>query len=122
MMMMMIIIITIIIMSMGGHQRAYWSSSRQYMNMENYGGMMSTEENSFVHHSSLAILPAGSSGSKQEEWAKRMSLALRSIFVHTCDFLHVISLHEAPRLYVSSGRKTLRILIGLKNPSPRPGF
>jgi hypothetical protein len=38
--------------------------------MENHGGMMmSTEEHSrFIHQSSLAILPAQSSGSKQEEW------------------------------------------------------
>jgi hypothetical protein len=54
--------------------------------MENYGGKISTEENSlFVHQSSLAILPAESSDSKQDEREKRlMNLALGSIFVHTC--------------------------------------
>jgi hypothetical protein len=45
--------------------------------MENHGGTMSTEENSFVHQNSLVILPAESPGSKQEEWAKgMMNLAL----------------------------------------------
>jgi hypothetical protein len=40
------------------------------MSMENHGGMMSTEKNSyFVHQSSLAILPGESSGSKQEDRA-----------------------------------------------------
>jgi hypothetical protein len=37
-----------------GHQRAYGSSPRRYMSMENYNGMMSTGENSwFVHQSAL---------------------------------------------------------------------
>jgi hypothetical protein len=41
------------------------------MNMENHGGMSSTEENSqFVHQNSLAILQAESSGSKQDERGK----------------------------------------------------
>jgi hypothetical protein len=40
--------------------------------MENHGGVvMSTEENSrFVHQSSLAMLPAESSGNKQEKWIR----------------------------------------------------
>jgi hypothetical protein len=38
------------------------------MSMENHGGMMLAEENSwFIHQSSLAILPLESLGSKQEE-------------------------------------------------------
>jgi hypothetical protein len=42
---------------------------------ENHGGMMSTEENfQLVHQSSLEILPAKTSGSKREEWAKGMRI------------------------------------------------
>jgi hypothetical protein len=56
-----------------------------YMSMENDGGMISTEEQSwFVHQRSLPILTAESSGSNQEERTKEiMNLALRSIFVNT---------------------------------------
>jgi hypothetical protein len=53
--------------------------------MENHGGMMSAEENyGFFHQSSLAILLVESFGSKQEECAKGMNLALRNVFVYTC--------------------------------------
>jgi hypothetical protein len=46
--------------------------------MENHGGVMSTEENPLIlHHSSVAILRAEQSGSKQEEREKgMMNLAL----------------------------------------------
>jgi hypothetical protein len=51
--------------------------------MENHGGTMLTEENSFVHQSSLVILPAESPGSKLEEWAKgMMNVALQ----HFCSY------------------------------------
>jgi hypothetical protein len=41
------------------HRCAYCSSHRWYMNMENQGGMMFTEKNTWlVHQSSLAILTA----------------------------------------------------------------
>jgi hypothetical protein len=41
---------------------------------------------SFIHQSSLAILPAELSSRKQEEQVKgMMNLALQSIFVHTCE-------------------------------------
>jgi hypothetical protein len=51
-----------------GQQRAYCSTPRWYTSMENSGGMMSTEDNSWlVHQNSLAVLLAESSSSKQEE-------------------------------------------------------
>jgi hypothetical protein len=65
--------------------------------MDNHGRMKQTEKNSwFVHQSSLAILPAESSGSKQEERAKGiMNSALWSIFVHTCKwFLHAVKSYD----------------------------
>jgi hypothetical protein len=38
-----------------------------------HGGMILTEDNScLIHQSSLAVLPAESSSSKQEEWAKEI--------------------------------------------------
>jgi hypothetical protein len=47
-------------------------------NMENYGGMLSTENSWFDHQSCLEILPAESSGTKQEEQEKgMMNFALR---------------------------------------------
>jgi hypothetical protein len=53
-------------------QGAYCSSSRWYKIVENHSEMMmQTKETSwFVYQSSLAILPAESSGSKQEEREK----------------------------------------------------
>jgi hypothetical protein len=56
------------------------------MIMQNHDGTMSTEEDSWIiYQTSLAILTAEWSGSRQEERAKEMvNLALRSIFVHTC--------------------------------------
>jgi hypothetical protein len=44
--------------------------------MKNYDGTtISTEKNSLlVHQNSLAVLPARTSGIKQEEWAKGMRI------------------------------------------------
>jgi hypothetical protein len=55
------------------------------MSMENHGGMISTDENSWlVDEGFLEILPVESSDNKQEECANKvMNLALRSIFVRT---------------------------------------
>jgi hypothetical protein len=55
----------------------------RYISMENNGGIMSTEENSFVYQSSLAILHSESSGSKQEEWAKGMGIWPCELFLYT---------------------------------------
>jgi hypothetical protein len=41
------------------------------------------DKNIIIHQNSLAILPAESSGNKQEERAKGMSLVLRIFFVYT---------------------------------------
>jgi hypothetical protein len=94
--------------------------------MENHGGMMLTEENSwYVHQSSLAILPAESSGSKQEEWAKgMMNLALQSIFVHTFKWFIICRkfLHGASGFTYPLKEGVLQIFISLKNPLPRPGL
>jgi hypothetical protein len=60
--------------SICGHQRAYCSSTRWYMSMENYGEMILTGEFSwFVHQSSLAILEAASSESKSGgTWRRKL--------------------------------------------------
>jgi hypothetical protein len=70
--------------------------------------MILTEENLwFFHHSSLAIVPAESFSSKQEEWAKEiMNLALQSIFVHTTQSIftcHKILRHGSPALLSCCG-------------------
>jgi hypothetical protein len=46
------------------------------MSMENHGGMMmwTGEDSCTIHQSSLAIFPAKSSGSKQEELAKEIRI------------------------------------------------
>jgi hypothetical protein len=55
------------------------------MSKETHDGIMSTELSSLIHQSSLAILPAETSSSKKEEWAKGMkNLTLPSVSVHTC--------------------------------------
>jgi hypothetical protein len=74
-----------------GHQRAYCLSPRWYMSMDNHDGMMmSTEENWFVHQSFLAILPAESSGSKQEVWAKRMRNWSCEVYLLICKWYFTI--------------------------------
>jgi hypothetical protein len=91
-----------------GHQRTYSSSPRWYMSVGSHGGMMSTAENWFVYQSSLAILPAESSGTKQEKRAKgMMNLAFRRIFYGTCKwFVHaVISYDIGPPALVPLRRK-----------------
>jgi hypothetical protein len=55
---------------------------RWYMSMESHGGMILTGENSWlVHQSSLAILPAESSSSKQEIWEKGMRIWPFEVFL-----------------------------------------
>jgi hypothetical protein len=44
------------------------------MSMENHSEMKSTRKPLIIHQSSLAILPAESSGSKQEEQVKGMMI------------------------------------------------
>jgi hypothetical protein len=52
------------------------------MSKENHGEIMSTEKNSFfVYQSSQAILPADTSGSKLEEWAKGMLNLVCKVFL-----------------------------------------
>jgi hypothetical protein len=104
----------------------YCSSPRWYMNMEKHAGMMmSTAENSWlVHQSSLAILAAEPSGSKQEEWEKVIRIYfLLSISVHTWKW--VFTLRKILRRWVSGftsapKKGVLRIFVVLKNPSPGP--
>jgi hypothetical protein len=57
--------------------------------MENHGGMMSTEEKlQICHQSSLAILPAEASGSKQEERANGMMEVFHAKYF--CSYLQAI--------------------------------
>jgi hypothetical protein len=66
--------------------------------MENHGGMMmSTEENSwFVYQSSLAILPAESYGSRQEEWVKGIRILACKVFLFKLAsyFLYALNSHD----------------------------
>jgi hypothetical protein len=106
-----------------GNQRPYCSSPRWNMNMENHSVMMmSTEGNSwFLRQSFLAIVPADSSGSKREEWAKwRKIWPYKVLF----SYLQVISAYRKTLRHGAFGLKegVLRIFIGLKNLSPRPGL
>jgi hypothetical protein len=78
-----------------GQQRAYSSPPRWYMK-DSHGGMISTEENSsFVHQSSLEILPVviwyqgGRTGKGINEFG------LAEYFVHTCKwFLHAVKFYD----------------------------
>jgi hypothetical protein len=69
--------------------------------------IMSTENSWLVHQSSLAILPAEPSGSKQDKRAKIMiNLALPNICVHICEwFLYAVKSYDmGPRvLFPSEG-------------------
>jgi hypothetical protein len=60
---------------------------RCYMSVESHVGMMtSTGKKSWlVYQSSVAILPAKTYGSKQEEWAKRMRIFLWEAFLFILD-------------------------------------
>jgi hypothetical protein len=80
-----------------GHQLAYCSSPGWYMDIEKYGGMMSTEENSrSVPQNSLAVLPAELSGSKQEERGREWWIWPCEVFLFilTSDFLHAVKSYD----------------------------
>jgi hypothetical protein len=73
------------------YQTVYCISPRWFMSCQNHGGTKSTEGNSwFVHQSSLAILPAESSGSKQEEWANRIWPCKVFLFILAGNVLYAI--------------------------------
>jgi hypothetical protein len=83
------------------------------------GGMMLTEENSwFIYQSSLATVPAESSGSKQEELVKgMMNLALQSVFIYTCEWFfmcHKILWHGVSSFTSPPGKACCRFLSPLK--------
>jgi hypothetical protein len=112
-----------------GHQRTYCSFPRWHMSTENHGGILVlTEENWFVHWSFLAVLPAESFGSKQEERAKGMRIWHCEVFVFILgsDILHAAKFTTwGPRLYFPCEvRKegVLRIFIASKNPTLLPGL
>jgi hypothetical protein len=97
------------------------------MSMQNHGGMMSTEEDSwFIYQSSLVILPAELSSRQSRELAKEiMYLALRSICIHTSKgFLTCLKVlrHGADDFTSLPKKVVLRVFIVLKNPSPSAGF
>jgi hypothetical protein len=66
------------------------------MSMENHRGMVSTVENWFVHQSSLAILPAKSSSSKQEERGKKCWIYSfeEFLFIIPSYFLHAAKSYD----------------------------
>jgi hypothetical protein len=101
--------------------------SRWYMSMQNRGGMLPTEENSwFVHQSSLATLPADHLVAKQEELSEvNDEFGLRNIFVHTSKWYlayHKILRHRANAFTSRLKEGVLRIFIAIINPSPWPNL
>jgi hypothetical protein len=68
------------------------------MSMENRGGMMMlAKENSWlIYQSSLAIQPAESCDSKQEEWLKGMRVCPCKVFLFilASDFLHAVKSYD----------------------------
>jgi hypothetical protein len=75
-----------LIISMGGDYvskllppTAYCSSPRWWRTMVEL--VVNRGNPSLVHQSSLAILPAQSSGSKQEEWVKEMRILPFEVFL-----------------------------------------
>jgi hypothetical protein len=103
-----------------GHQRDYCSSLWWYASLENYGGMISTGENSwFVHKCSLEILTeelssseAGGAGEGNAEFCLRRSVFL---FVMSFNILQFLS-HGADGFTSPPKRVLLRIFIALKKP------
>jgi hypothetical protein len=91
------------------------------MNMENHGEMMPAGENWLVHQSSLAILPAESSGRNMMNGRKEWEFSLvRISFTPASDFLHAMNGISG---FTSHPKEVvLRISVALKNLSPRPGL
>jgi hypothetical protein len=95
------------------------------MSMENHGGMMSTEEHSWlVYQSPLAILPAviwQQAGGMDE---RNENLALRSTCVHICKWYCIyrkILRHGTSGFTSLPKEGVLRICIALNIYRPRPG-
>jgi hypothetical protein len=87
--------------------------------------IMSTEKNWFIHQNSLAILPAESSGRKQEEWVKGVRFCLCEVYHSTCKWFftcHKILWHWASGFTSPLKEGMLRIFVALKYPSPRLGL
>jgi len=59
-------------------------------------GMLTEKNSSLLHQSSLAILPAESSGSKQEEWVKGMRIwpCQVFLFILASYFLHAVKSYD----------------------------
>jgi hypothetical protein len=106
-----------------GHQRAYCSSPRWYMSMNNRGGMISTGKNFwFINQSSLAILSAELSISKAGRTGEGNEFNLRNIFVRASKgFVFNVKqnvTHRADGFTSPPKKGVLRIFVALKNPSP----
>jgi hypothetical protein len=80
----------------------------------------------YVHQGSLANLPAESSGSKQEEWAKGMSIWPCKVFLFILQviFLHTVKSYNMgpPALLLLRSKVCCGLFITRKSTSPRPGL
>jgi hypothetical protein len=98
-----------------GHRQVHCSSPRWFMSTNNHIEMMSTQENFwFVHQSSLAILPAESSGRKQEEWGREWWICPCKRFF----YMPLILQHGASNFTHTHKEGMLWMFIALKNPLP----
>jgi hypothetical protein len=107
-----------------GHQRAYLSSPGRYVSIESHGVMMPAGDNSWlIHQSSLAVLPAETSGAgrrkgrRSENFAYRYLKYLKESF--TC---RKILRHWTSGFTSHPKEDVLWIFIAIKNPLPRPGL
>jgi hypothetical protein len=93
-----------------------------YKHGETWWNDIDRKISSFIHHSYLAFLPVQSSGSKQDERANKINLALRNIlYIFASDFYKPWSL-TAWGLRLPLWRWHAANFISHKNPSPRPGL
>jgi hypothetical protein len=104
-----------------GHQWTYCLSPRWYMSMENRGGIMLKEEDTwFIHQNSLSILPADSCVRKQQERAKGRKIYPCEIFFSYLQVIftwrHILR-HGASSFTPPPNEGVMQISIALNNPS-----
>jgi hypothetical protein len=104
-----------------GHQRAYCSSSRWYVSMV---VMMPAGDNSWlVHQSSLAVLPAETSGESRRNGRRSENFAYQyQIYLKRSLACRTILRHGTSDFTFHPKEGVLRSFIALKNPSPLPGL
>jgi hypothetical protein len=106
-----------------GQQRAYYLSPGWYVSMEGHCVMIPAGDNSWlVHKSSLAVIPAETSGVSRRNWRRSESFAYLYLKYLKGSFTCRKILRPGASGFTSHPKEgVLRIFIALKNPWPWPG-